>query len=145
MFEKWAHHRSPEASLGGTNCTRVRETGHRSKHRWSQIGKLENFEKLENLGDYLFEKLKSIPSITIYGDDSSHIKSFNIENMDSYDLAMILNQYGICIRVGHLCAQPIMNQNNISSMSRISLYIYNDFNEIDFVISKIFEAINKLK
>ena len=57
---------------------------------------------------------------------------------------MILDQYGICIRVGHLCTQPIMLKNNISSMSRISLYIYNDFSEIDFVVSKIRKAIDKL-
>ena len=58
---------------------------------------------------------------------------------------MILDQHGICIRVGHLCTQPIMSNNEISSMCRISLYIYNDFNEIDFCLSKISEAINKLK
>ena len=27
---------------------------------------------------------------------------------------MNLDQYGICIRVGHLCTQPIMIKNNIS-------------------------------
>jgi len=99
---------------------------------------------LDKLGDYLFNSLKNIPGITIYGSTSSHIASFNIKDVNPYDLAMILDQYGICIRVGHLCAQPIMLKNNISSMSRISLYIYNDFNEIDFVMSKINEAISKL-
>ena len=107
------------------------------------INNIEN--TLKDLGNYLFTKLKSIPNIIIYGNSCSHIISFNIKDINPYDLAMILDQYGICIRVGHLCAQPIMNKNNISSMSRISLYIYNDFNEIDFVISKIIEAINKLK
>ena len=92
-----------------------------------------------------FDKLNSIPGITIYNNNASHIISFNIQNINPYDLAMILDQYGICIRVGHLCTQPIMLKNNISSMSRISLYIYNDFDEIDFVISKIIAATNKLK
>ena len=68
-----------------------------------------------------------------------------MKNISPYDLAVILDQYGICIRVGHLCAQPAMEKIEISSLSRISLYIYNDFDEIDFVISKIIEAINKLK
>ena len=57
---------------------------------------------------------------------------------------MILDQYGICIRVGHLCTQPIMRRNKVSSMSRISVFIYNDFDEIDFVVSKIKDAITKL-
>ncbi len=100
---------------------------------------------LSKLGDYLFNSLKNILGITIYGSTSSHIASFNIKDVNPYDLAMILDQYGICMRVGHLCTQPIMLKNNISSMSRISLYIYNDFNEIDFVISKINEAISKLQ
>ena len=107
------------------------------------INKIEDL--LNKLGSYLFKNLKNIPGITIYSNIPSHIVSFNIKGVNPYDLAMILDQYGICIRVGHLCTQPIMLKNNISSMSRISLYIYNDFSEIDFVISKISDAINKLK
>ena len=107
------------------------------------ISNIQN--KLNKLGDYLYEKLSEVPDIVIYGDNRSHIKSFNIKGINPYDLAMILDQHGICIRVGHLCTQPIMSNNEISSMCRISLYIYNDFDEIDFCISKIIEAINKLK
>ena len=106
------------------------------------INKIEAL--LDELGNYLFNSLKNIPGISMYSNVPSHIISFNIKNVNPYDLAMILDQYGICIRVGHLCTQPIMLKNNISSMSRISLYIYNDFSEIDCVISKINEAINKL-
>ena len=106
------------------------------------INKIEAL--LDELGNYLFNSLKNIPGISMYSNVPSHIISFNIKNVNPYDLAMILDQYGICIRVGHLCTQPIMLKNNISSMSRISLYIYNDFSEIDYVISKINEAINKL-
>ena len=107
------------------------------------IKKIENI--LHKLGNYLFDKLKNIPDIIIYGDSPGHIVSFNIKGVNPYDLAMILDQYGICIRVGHLCAQPVMEKIHTSSVSRISLYLYNDFDEIDFVISKIIEAINKLK
>ena len=99
---------------------------------------------LDDLGNYLFRKIQEIPGIKLYSNKASHITSFNIEGVNPYDLAMILDQYGICIRVGHLCTQPIIKKNKISSMSRISLFIYNDFQEIDFVISKIKEAISKL-
>ena len=106
-------------------------------------------EKIDNIvtksGNYLFDKLKNIPGIIIYNNNPSHIISFNIKDINPYDLAIILDQYGICIRVGHLCAQPAMEKMEISSLSRISLYIYNDFEEIDFVISKIIDAISKLK
>ncbi len=99
---------------------------------------------LDSLGDYLFKKIMEIPRIKLYSSTSSHIVSFNIEGVNPYDLAMILDQYGICIRVGHLCTQPIMRRNKVSSMSRISVFIYNDFDEIDFVVSKIKDAITKL-
>ena len=99
---------------------------------------------LDSLGDYLFKKIMEIPRIKLYNSTSSHIASFNIESVNPYDLAMILDQYGICIRVGHLCTQPIMRRNKVSSMSRISVFIYNDFDEIDFVVSKIKDAITKL-
>ena len=99
---------------------------------------------LDSLGDYLFKKIMEIPRIKLYNSTSSHIVSFNIEGVNPYDLAMILDQHGICIRVGHLCTQPIMRRNKVSSMSRISVFIYNDFDEIDFVVSKIKDAITKL-
>ena len=99
---------------------------------------------LDHLGNYLFKKLMEIPRIKLYNSTASHIASFNIEGVNPYDLAMILDQDGICIRVGHLCTQPVMRRNKVSSMSRISVFIYNDFDEIDFVVSKIKDAITKL-
>ena len=98
------------------------------------INKIEAL--LDELGNYLFNSLKNIPGITMYSNVPSHIISFNIKNVNPYDLAMILDQYGICIRVGHLCTQPIMLKNNISSMSRISLYIYNDLAKLTMLFLK---------
>ncbi|MGD6858565.1 MAG: aminotransferase class V-fold PLP-dependent enzyme [Enterobacteriaceae bacterium] len=94
------------------------------------------------LVSYLFKKLKEIKGIIIYGSElRSGIISFNIKNLHSYDVGSFLNQYGIYIRTGYHCAIPLIRHFNVSGMCRISLAIYNNLDEINYLIKKI----NKIK
>tara|TARA_A100001011_G_C14320943_1_gene850581 strand:+ start:1721 stop:2935 length:1215 start_codon:yes stop_codon:yes gene_type:complete len=121
------------------------------KHAIQYIKKLgiENIE-LHNkyITKYCLDKLiQEIDGINIYGHkkDSGPIISFNIRGVHSYDLSSLLAQQNIYIRSGHHCAQPIMKKLNIESSNRISLYIYNDKKDIDFLIKAIKKAVNILK
>lgn len=89
---------------------------------------IKNIKIYENkISTYAINKLVSIPNIIIYGlkKNKSGIISFNIKNYHSYDIGNFLDQYGITIRTGHLCAIPIMNFYKVKSMCRISLSFYN--------------------
>ena len=57
---------------------------------------------------------------------------------------IVLAQQNIYIRSGHHCAQLIMNKLNIESSNRISLYIYNDIEDIDNLIKGIEKSIKIL-
>ena len=92
----------------------------------------KNLESLHlytsKLCKYLLEKLNTIPNIKIYPKNTNNIGpviSFTINGIHDYDLTKLLDTYGICIRSGHHCAQPILNKFNIKSLCRISLYFYN--------------------
>jgi cysteine desulfurase/selenocysteine lyase len=82
---------------------------------------------------YAQEKLQTIPGINIYGTakDKGAVISFNLENIHPHDVAHILDTYGIAIRAGHHCAQPIMKKLNVAATNRASFYIYNTLAEID--------------
>ena len=51
--------------------------------------------------------------------------------MHPHDVSTILNTYGVAIRAGHHCAQPLMEYLGIQSSSRASFYFYNTYEEID--------------
>ena len=95
---------------------------------------MDNITAYENiLLNYAQEKLQNIPGINIYGmaKDKGAVISFNLENIHPHDVAHILDTYGIAIRAGHHCAQPIMKKLNVAATNRASFYIYNTLAEID--------------
>ena len=105
---------------------------------------MKNVQKHERqLTNYALEKIKDISNIRIHGDpiDRGGVISFNINNIHPQDLAQFLNEDNICIRVGHHCAQPLLEVLGEASTARISFYVYNDSSDID----KFCEAIELTK
>ena len=110
----------------------------------SKIG-MENIHKYEKeLTSYAVEKLQSIPNLNIHGSPKNRgsVISFNIDNIHPQDLAQFLNEDNICIRVGHHCAQPLLETLNETSTARASFYIYNDFSDIDKLVDSIKSTIS---
>ena len=102
----------------------------------------ENILMYENhLLEYATEKLKKIDGIKIYGEsiDKTSVISFNIDGIHAYDLGSILDKFGIAVRTGQHCAQPIMDFFNIAGTIRVSLAFYNTKEEIDL----LFDSLNK--
>ena len=57
----------------------------------------------------------------------------------------MLDNFGIAVRTGHHCTQPIMQSMNINGTIRISFSLYNNKQEINFFYKKIKEIIKMLK
>ena len=105
---------------------------------------ISNIAKYEQtLLEYATEELLKITGLKIYGTakNKSAIISFNIDGLHPYDIGMILDKFGVAIRTGHHCTQPIMEKFNIPGTARVSLALYNTKEEIDICI----EAIKKAK
>ena len=87
----------------------------------------------------LLNQLRKIKNIQIYGhaNDSGPIVSFNIANHHSFDITKLLDTFGIAIRSGHHCTQILMKNLNTNFTNRISLYAYNDLEEIDYFINSL--------
>ena len=87
----------------------------------------------KELTDYAIGKLNNIEGMRIHGSpkDRGGEISFNLENIHPHDLAQFLNEDNIAIRVGHHCAQPLLNTLGETATARISFYIYNDISDID--------------
>jgi len=105
---------------------------------------IENHEK--QLTARVMEGLSKDPYVTVYGspDPEEHcgIVTFNLEGVHPHDLASVLNDDGICIRAGHHCAQPLMQFMGVGSTARLSLYLYNTDEEVDFFLEKLSKVRN---
>jgi cysteine desulfurase/selenocysteine lyase len=87
----------------------------------------------EALLAYATEKLQSIPGLKIVGTAPEKIAviSFVVDGVHPQDIGVLLDKFGIAIRTGHHCAQPLMQRYNLVGTCRASFSFYNTFEEID--------------
>ena len=112
----------------------------------NEIG-FEKIEEYENeLLEYATKKLKTIPDLKIYGEakNKTSVISFNIGNIHSYDLGTILDKYGIAVRTGQHCAQPVMDFFGIAGTVRASFSFYNTKDEVDYFYDSLNKAVAML-
>ena len=108
----------------------------------NEIG-LDNIEQYEkSLLDYANSKLKEIDGLKIYGDskNKTSVISFNIDGIHSYDIGSILDKFGIAVRTGQHCAQPVMDHFGIDGTVRVSFSFINTIEEIDHFYDSLIKA-----
>ena len=104
----------------------------------------EAIEKQEHaLLEYATGQLIQEGGITIIGTapDKASLISFLIDGIHPLDAGTILDHFGIAIRTGNHCAQPLMDRFCITGTMRASFSFYNTFEEIDSMMA----AIRKVK
>jgi cysteine desulfurase/selenocysteine lyase len=91
--------------------------------------------------------MKERSKVTIYGPSNLSEKlgiiPFAVEGLSSHDVALFFDNYGIMMRSGFHCAQPLHEFFNLHSSARISFYIYNTTQEVDRFI-EILKEIDQL-
>ena len=91
---------------------------------------IEDHER--ELTKFALEELNKVENIKLHGSAKNRggVISFTLKGIHSLDLAQFLNEDNIAIRVGHHCAQPLLNKLGETSTARISFYLYNDDSDI---------------
>ena len=106
--------------------------------------RIETIER--DLISYALPKLRELPFVELYGCDSTQgnktgIITFNVKDVHPHDVASILDSYGVAIRAGHHCAQPLMRYLGQNATCRASFYLYNTHEDID----RFIEALKKVR
>ncbi len=125
------------------------------------IGLGEAIDYLEDLGmdaisqheaqlaEYALSQMLNVTGLQVLGKSQSgdflsgkkaSLISFYFEDIEIFDLAILLNEENIAIRVGHHCAQPLMRRFGLVASARMSLGIYNNEEDIDLFV----KALNKV-
>lgn len=95
---------------------------------------LENIAHYEDeILKYATEKLLAVPSLKIIGTakKKSSVISFTLADAHPQDIATMANKYGVALRTGHHCTQPLMERMCVPATARASFSIYNTKEEID--------------
>lgn len=96
--------------------------------------------------NYAATQLSKINGITIYSDLNNNIGtlSFNYKSEHPYDLATLLDGFGIAVRSGHHCTQPLMHHLGVKGTVRASFAFYNTHQDVDNFINALKETIELL-
>ncbi len=99
----------------------------------------------EDILGYALERLRGLNDIRLVGTakDRASIVSFLIDGVHPHDVGTILDQEGIAVRVGHHCAQPLMDHFDIAGTVRASFGIYNTREDVDTLVDGL-DAVRRL-
>jgi cysteine desulfurase/selenocysteine lyase len=96
------------------------------------------------LTKYFLEQLQQIPTLKIVGpldlENRGSCISFTVGEIHPHDLGQYLDSQGIAVRTGHHCAWPLTRKLGVPATTRASLYLYNQEDECDLLVSGILNA-----
>lgn len=110
----------------------------------SELG-MDNVAAHEHeLTEYALDKLAAIDGLRIIGPAEAVARgsavSFVVEGIHPHDLGQVVDDQGVCIRVGHHCAWPAHTCLGVQATARASFYIYNTREEVDELVAAIHKA-----
>ena len=68
------------------------------------------------------------------------VLSFVVEGAHAHDVAQVLDRYGVAVRAGTHCAEPLMKRFGVTSSARASFALYNTEAEADAFVSALAKA-----
>jgi cysteine desulfurase/selenocysteine lyase len=115
------------------------------------IGLARAFDYLEDIGweriqaqeatllAYATEQLQTLEGIQLHGTapGKAAVISFALSGVHPHDVGTFLDMDGIAIRVGHHCAQPLMDRLGVSATTRASFAFYNTKAEVDVLVDSL--------
>ncbi len=92
--------------------------------------------------DYAMGRLGELNWLRIYGraKDKGSIVSFNMEGAHPHDVSTILDQYGVAVRAGTHCAEPLLARFGVTATCRASFAMYNTVEEVDRLVEALHKA-----
>jgi cysteine desulfurase/selenocysteine lyase len=108
-----------------------------------QIGRPIIFEHDTHLAHYAAERLAELPGMRIFGptEQRGALVGFVMDAAHPHDLTTFADQYGLALRGGHHCNQPLMRRFGVPGTTRASFYFYNTTEEIDRMIEILDAAV----
>jgi len=95
-----------------------------------------------HLRDYARERLGGLNWLSVQGQSETKgaIFSFTMEDAHAHDISTVLDRYGVAVRAGHHCCQPLMQHMGVNATCRASFGMYNTTGEVDVLVESLEKA-----
>lgn len=143
-FEKTTYNELPYKFEAGTPNIAAGISWAKAIEFINEIGleEIANYE--DELLHYATKKLLTIPGLKIIGTakEKSAVISFVLDCAHPHDIATMANKYGVALRTGHHCTQPLMERMNVPATARASFSIYNTKEDIDKLTTTLLKIVD---
>jgi cysteine desulfurase/selenocysteine lyase len=108
-----------------------------------EIGRPAIFEHDMQLAHYAMKRLEELPGMRILGPRAERgaLVGFVMNAAHPHDLTTFADRYGLALRGGHHCNQPLMRRFGLPGTTRASFYFYNTKEEVDRMIEILSHAV----
>lgn len=91
--------------------------------------------------------MKTIEGMRLIGEapHKSAVISFVVEGVHAQDIGLLIDQFGVAIRTGHHCAQPLMHRFGLEATCRASFAAYNTLEEVDYFVDALKRVIDMVR
>lgn len=97
----------------------------------------------------LMDGLQKVDGTRLFGPASLQnrypVVSFTLDGVHPHDVAQTLDSFGVAVRAGHHCAQPLMDRFDLDGTTRVSMAPYNDNTDIDALLAGVAHAARTLR
>jgi len=101
-----------------------------------EIGKPTMAQHENELLQYATKKISALDKVRLIGTAKEKVSvlSFIVEGIHHFDIGQMLDSYGIAVRTGHHCTEPLMDRFGIEGTVRASFAVYNTKDEVDQLV-----------
>src|SRR2546425_5550035 len=105
------------------------------------IGRENIFRHDQELAAYAYEQLSRLNDIRLFGPKTGRagVVGFLLKDVHAHDVVTVADQWGVALRGGHHCTQPLMRKLGIESTARASFYFYNTKTEVERFVEVVRE------
>ena len=93
----------------------------------------------------MLDALAGVDGVTVFGPTDLDVRggavSFTVPGVHPHDIGAMLDNHGVCVRVGHHCAKPLMRELDVNATVRASSYVYNDHDDLPPLIEGLRESV----
>jgi cysteine desulfurase/selenocysteine lyase len=110
---------------------------------WQALGREEI-----RLTERILDGLGGMAKVRVLGPSGTQgrlgVVSFTVDGVHPHDVCQMLDGFGVCLRGGHHCAQPLMDRFDLAATARASVALYNDGADIDALLAGLDATIRRL-